>query len=481
MHQSELTADPVIDTIIRDFAACRRTLLRLATKDTSLFAETRSTPEAGATSARAKPKPMPTIAYQLVTDKKIKEMLRSLGLPTSGRKDDLTKLHAEYTLLYNIACDSSEPIDRAEIAKRAIANHRRLHSATRTVTDNIFAKARRGSSSLQKHRSGSSTASIRQRLVTGVQRTQQQRRQLQRSKGGANTQTPDATSTTLGPWRSVFSEVVGKPFYYNMETKVGQFEMPSDISSLIQHHAQGGQRTEPYLICIDPTSTVQAAVDPKPAVTIDSTASTSASRTSPTPRKSKKTEPVANKYSTSPRDDAQPVAGNDDVKRQSQRQPSPRSPSRQQQLPLTESVPTTAADTVVKQEESKPKRSPKTASAVRPKKAQKSQKARKRQPPESSSVDDQVAVKKTRRLALDSKALRLQRRERNKWQREIEKVNPAPVFGFVFWLVRLEMIFLRKMQVRAMGFDVDPAKLRDLLQKKRGNVEAVINALLSSM
>lgn len=74
--------------------------------------------------ATDRPLHLQTIAYNLYTDKQMKELLKKLNLPINGNREELIKRHKEYLLLCNSSLDSMNPLSPSEIIKIIIKNEK---------------------------------------------------------------------------------------------------------------------------------------------------------------------------------------------------------------------------------------------------------------------------------------------------------------------------------------------------------------------
>ena len=391
MNQTDLSSDPVLDTLIENFAACRSKLLELATANPSLFARVpnnvrESTPSGPGATKHSR---MPTVPYHLTPEKKLREMVKKLGLPIQGRKQDLVALHSEYTLQHNIACDANEPIDPAEILRKTLERHRRTHPQGNSAASFFKAATKRRK---QTARVSTTGASLAQKLIKQVESRQHHSR-------GSNDAGPEPDRyVRASPWRSVFSDRVGKPFYYNVDTKVGQFNIPSDLLDGATS-AQRPARDAPYLICLAPDVTNDEDSSETASGT-DLAAKEASSHPSP-PSTHVKHDPHEHADNASRVSPTSPQSESDVATRSTLSDPATAAPTNTPNRVSTRNATTSKLSESVSAAPTDTSNRVSTTNAVATRASQKRK---------------MTSAKK------DSKAMRLQRRERKKWAREIEQV-----------------------------------------------------------
>ena len=64
------------------------------------------------------PKPLPTLSYNLLKDKALREKLHSLGIPSHGNRPLLERRHREWMTLWNANCDATHPKSKRELLKQ---------------------------------------------------------------------------------------------------------------------------------------------------------------------------------------------------------------------------------------------------------------------------------------------------------------------------------------------------------------------------
>ena len=65
-----------------------------------------------------KPQPLPTISYNLLKDKALRDKLHALGIPSHGAKPLMERRHREWTTLWNANLDATHPKSRRELLKQ---------------------------------------------------------------------------------------------------------------------------------------------------------------------------------------------------------------------------------------------------------------------------------------------------------------------------------------------------------------------------
>lgn len=64
------------------------------------------------------PKPLPTISYNLLKDKALRDKLHSLGIPAHGTRPLMERRHREWMTLWNANCDATNPKSKRELLKQ---------------------------------------------------------------------------------------------------------------------------------------------------------------------------------------------------------------------------------------------------------------------------------------------------------------------------------------------------------------------------
>lgn len=65
-----------------------------------------------------KPQPLPTISYNLLKDKALRDKLHALGIPSHGAKPLMERRHREWMTLWNANCDATHPKSKRELLKQ---------------------------------------------------------------------------------------------------------------------------------------------------------------------------------------------------------------------------------------------------------------------------------------------------------------------------------------------------------------------------
>ncbi|XP_068249785.1 E3 ubiquitin-protein ligase RAD18-like [Palaemon carinicauda] len=87
-----------------------------------------------------KRKPLPKLVYSLLSDKQLRQMLKEVGLPINGDKQQLSNRHRRYTTLYNVECDAAEPRPVQELLRQV---EREEKEEARGTTKSIFSYDRK--------------------------------------------------------------------------------------------------------------------------------------------------------------------------------------------------------------------------------------------------------------------------------------------------------------------------------------------------
>lgn len=66
----------------------------------------------------SKPQPLPTISYNLLKDKALRDKLHALGIPSHGAKPLMERRHREWVTLWNANCDATHPKSKRELLKQ---------------------------------------------------------------------------------------------------------------------------------------------------------------------------------------------------------------------------------------------------------------------------------------------------------------------------------------------------------------------------
>lgn len=154
--------------------------------------------------------------------KKLEEESRGSRIPlsTTGTRDQLERRYRDFVNMHNAQVGSINAMSLddviREVSKREAARERE--------------KARTGSSSIP-------TEKLEPKFKEMIQRMKDERGKENQREGNdnggdvANTVSKaanGASEVTMGDWRVVYSEKCQRPFYYNVHTEIGQWDVPEE-------------------------------------------------------------------------------------------------------------------------------------------------------------------------------------------------------------------------------------------------------------
>lgn len=274
---SELLYNSRIDNLCKTFSACRSSILKLVksrgsdnagSSDSSDDSDSSSDQSKGSSqdgkNELPKQKKMVNINYHMLKDKKLRSMVKSLNLPSSGKKEELVHLHKQYTMLHNIACSKSDRFDPATIVNEVKEEYKRKKTAK------LF-----GMSKKKKKKGVIDDATALRKLIAATHQRKQANGNMKEYQGENERRCDQLHTSVSKKWRTLYSERVGKVFYFNTETKIGQFAKPDELIG-----CRGEAFGEGYLIYVEAPEKTEELKDPtsESKVTNAVTASTSSLR-----------------------------------------------------------------------------------------------------------------------------------------------------------------------------------------------------------
>lgn len=239
-------------------------LLRLVQTDPGLAsAGSRATTGGGggtrASAAATVPAPLAIPNYHGMKAKRLRTLLRDLGLPSTGKVEDLRSSHKAYIVQHNAMVDAGEPFSPQDVLaavhqqQRAHASDQREARAAKALVDRAAeafqdGAAPRGQRKRSKLQEGFLNL-LRETLRRDFERygvlhgrkKRPGRRQRKRQRSSAECPAPPAKaarpaqssgSPAREPWIVVFSETAQRHFYFNTLTNVGQWTAPPDLPEL---------------------------------------------------------------------------------------------------------------------------------------------------------------------------------------------------------------------------------------------------------
>eukprot|EP01138_Halocafeteria_seosinensis_P009487 gb/GECG01009695.1/.p1 GENE.gb/GECG01009695.1/~~gb/GECG01009695.1/.p1 ORF type:complete len:528 (+),score=67.62 gb/GECG01009695.1/:1-1584(+) len=272
----DIVATPAVNHMINSWLSTRQALLAIVNKGGSKdyfrqYASSAHRPQRAfnvtqeASSQPGASKYMKEPVYDMLKEKDLREKVRQCGLPNFGSQAECIRRHREFIVLFNAHIDSGKKPKSAEIAKKVLQREKEQRQKSSEVTEK-----RRGASS-QKGKKSTSRKSkdkkpkeiedgflrlaleARQRLLQqgmklpNALQTQKERkkRATTRSQHKSGNETITKKSHKPPIWRRVWSDKLGQFFYFNTETRMGQWKAPDsydgDIPTQKEFCSQGVQ------------------------------------------------------------------------------------------------------------------------------------------------------------------------------------------------------------------------------------------------
>ncbi|XP_018022672.1 uncharacterized protein LOC108678719 isoform X2 [Hyalella azteca] len=88
--------------------------------------------------AQLKRPPLPKLVYHLLSDTKLRNELKKVGLSTNGSRDTLIKRHKKYVVLYNSECDKLEPRPIQQLHRQAAREEQIQPTQSTQTIQSIF-------------------------------------------------------------------------------------------------------------------------------------------------------------------------------------------------------------------------------------------------------------------------------------------------------------------------------------------------------
>lgn len=187
--------------------------------------------------------------YHMLKEKDLRTKLRQCCLPPGNTQEECIRRHREFIILYNSQIDAGKEPSSAEVAKRVIQKEREKQfdkKATKNLPTQADNCNRLGNKNNQNTGPDDPFVRLaleaRERLLARgdkLPKALQTKRELgkrnlqkSKTKPGKN-----IAFTKFKPpvWRCVWSEKAERYFYYNTETRMGQWMKPDDYDGDYEH------------------------------------------------------------------------------------------------------------------------------------------------------------------------------------------------------------------------------------------------------
>ena len=296
----------------------------------SSFTSSSTSSSLGAKKGTVRTKKVPKLHYGIMKTAQLKRHLEEVGLPTSGARKQLEWRHKEFALRFNAALKGKKNPTLEEIGSQVMTeeNNRNVASifSRRKVADappppgpSSAPAGDQGSLSSKESKAGKKNKnkgkkkSKHKGLIAKVEarRAARKAREAEEAEKAKKDQESLMVPQMAPPWRVIYSEVAGKPFYFNTETDVGTFDPPPELGTAPPADPPGGYRV---LVCNQDGSAPQAmAVAPLATSSpFKSSPSKSSKRRSPSPlllsgKRKRKPESHTTGSNTSPVSPSKPL------------------------------------------------------------------------------------------------------------------------------------------------------------------------------
>ena len=164
--------------------------------------------------APTKPKRLAWVAYAVLSDEKLDEQLRSLGLvvPPNATRDAKVELHRAYLLAFNAEVDGGKTPDPGEVRRRVMGER-----AARTAAKFFHPAASASSSSSSAAETTPATTSSSSFDAAAAEEPAS----ISRARAAFRRRDRSKWTWTRVPteWRAMWSDALDRPVYFNTRTK----------------------------------------------------------------------------------------------------------------------------------------------------------------------------------------------------------------------------------------------------------------------